>query len=592
MSSKAKDKLIDPSDTWPLLKRLVRDYVRPHIVKLKLAVICMIIVAAMTAASAYMMKPMLDEVFLARNQSMLLSVPLLVAAVFIIKGIASYGQDVLLGFLGQRIVSTMQMQLFNHLMHSDIGTFHEQTTGRLISRFTNDIMMMRNAVSSLLTNLAREFLSMIFLIVLMIYQSWELSLIALLFYPLAFYPVVKLGRRMRKISKGTQEQLGQFTAQLDETFSGVRMVKAYNRETYECTRADRIIEHLFALYYKAIRVQSAASPIMETLGGIAIAGVIYYGGLQVMQNDTTPGAFFSFITALMLAYKPAKSLANLNTALQQGLAAAHRFFEALDQKPTISDRADAKKLVLENGTIAFDHVSFSYPGSSAGVQDISFEIPAGKTVALVGQSGGGKSTLINLILRFYEASEGSIMVDKQDIRRVTLHSLRSQIALVSQETVLFDDTVRANIAYGRDGATEREIFEAAEAAAAHEFIAALPEGYDTMIGSHGVKLSGGQRQRLAIARAMLKNAPILLLDEATSALDTTSERQVQEALTRLMQHRTTLVIAHRLSTIQQADRIIVLQNGKIAESGTHADLLKQSGFYAKLYRDQFEHSEA
>ena len=579
-------------ESWPLLKRLVGRYVRPHMSKVVNAVICMVIVAAMTAASAYMMKPILDDIFLGERQDLLFITTVSIILIFTIKGVASYGQDVLLGFLGQRIVSNMQIELFSHLMKSDIGTFHEETTGRLISRFTNDIMMMRNAVSGVLTGAARELLSMVFLIAMMIYQSWELSLIAVLLYPLAFYPIAKLGRRMRKVSKTTQEQLGQFTSQLDETFSGVRMVKAYNREGYEISRADAIIEHLFKLYYKAIRVQSAASPIMETLGGLAIAGVVYYGGLQVMQNDTTPGAFFSFITAMMLAYKPAKSLANLNTSLQQGLAAAHRFFLALDMEPTIKDTPDAKTLALHKGAISFEGVTFHYPGSHAGVHNISFEIPAGKTVALVGPSGSGKSTLINLILRFYEAETGSIRVDGQNIKNVTLASLRNQMALVSQEIVLFDDTVRSNIAYGRDGASEADIIEAAKSAAADEFIRELPQGYDTIIGSHGVKLSGGQRQRLAIARAMLKNAPILLLDEATSALDTTSERQVQEALTRLMQHRTTLVIAHRLSTIQQADEIFVLQSGRIVESGSHSNLLKTSGLYAKLYHAQFETVDA
>lgn len=566
----------------------MRVYVRPHYHKLGLAITCMVIVALMTTASAYMMKPMLDEVFLAHEPGMLMLVPLMVATVFILKGLASYGQDVFLGYIGQRVVSDMQMQLFSHLMHSDIGTFHEESTGKLISRFTNDIMMMRYAVSNLLTGVARELLSMFFLIGLMIYQSWELSIIALLFYPLAFYPIVRLGKRMRKISRDTQLRLGHFTSQLDETFAGVRMVKAYNRENYEINRASGTIELLFSLYYKAVRVQSAASPIMESLGGIAIAGVVYYGGTQVYNGETTPGAFFSFITALMLAYKPAKALANLNTSLQQGLAAAERFFQALDAAPAIYDKPEAQTLSVKKGQISFDHVSFQYPGG-AGVTDISIKIPAGKTVALVGPSGSGKSTLINLLLRFYEAQDGKITIDKTDIRDVTLKSLRANFALVSQETMLFDDTVRANIAYGRDGATEEEILHAAKSAAADDFIRAMPNGYDTIIGAHGVKLSGGQRQRLAIARAMLKDAPILLLDEATSSLDTTSERQVQDALQILMKNRTTLVIAHRLSTVQQAHLIYVVDQGEIVESGDHKTLLaKKGGRYARLYRSQFE----
>lgn len=577
-----------PARSAALLKRLGRDYLRAHIRKLVLAILCMIVAAAATAAYAWMMQPMLDEVFLKQNRAMLPWVVAAVLGIAIAKGAATYGHNVLLSFVGQRIISDMQMKLFAHLLNGDIGTFHQETTGRLISRFTNDIMMMRNAVSNLLMGLARESLSLVFLVALMIYQSWQLSLIALLVFPVAIWPVMRLGKRMRKISTGTQVRLGQFTAQLDETFSGVRMVKAYNREAYETTRANAIIEHLFTLYYKAIRVQAAASPIMETLAGLAIAGVIFYGGIQVMENETSPGAFFSFITAVMLAYKPAKALANLNTSLQQGLAAADRYFTAIDTAPTIADAPDATGLEVNKGAITFDDVSFHYTDSDAGVKHITLDIPAGKTVALVGPSGSGKSTLINLLLRFYEPQSGNITIDGQDITAVTLASLRASVALVSQETVLFDDTVFANIAYGRDGATEDEVIEAAKAASAHAFIEAMPKGYNTVIGSHGVKLSGGQRQRLAIARAMLKNAPILLLDEATSSLDTSSERKVQEALSQLMQNRTTLVIAHRLSTIQQADVIYVLQNGKIAESGQHGTLVGQGGLYAKLYHDQFE----
>lgn len=576
----------------PLLKRLARDYLSQHKGKLGLAILCMIIAAAMTGANAWIMEPVIDGIFLNEDPNMLIVIPLVIIAIALVKAVAMYGQTVQLNFIGQRIISNMQMQLFAHLMTSDIGTFHEESTGRLISRFTNDIMMMRNAVSNIITGLVRELLSMVFLIGLMIYQSWQLSLIALLIFPMAIWPAMRLGKRMRKLSRNTQDKLGQFTSQLDETFGGVRMVKAYNREQYETERANSIIEHLFSLYYKATRVQAASSPIMEMLGGFAIAGIIYYGGLQVVNGDTTPGGFTSFIVAMLMAYKPLKSLSNLNTSLQNGLAAAERYFAAIDTMPTIRDAADATPLKMEQATIRFENVSFHYTEDSAGVKHIDINVPAGKTVALVGASGSGKSTLINLLLRFYEVQDGAITVDGQDIRSVTLQSLRSQMALVSQEIVLFDDSVRANIAYGREGASEEDIIEAAKNAAAHEFIMAMPRGYDTVIGADGVKLSGGQRQRLAIARAMLKNAPILLLDEATSALDTQSERQVQDALTRLMENRTTLVIAHRLSTIQQANVIYVLQQGEVAEFGNHEELLAKQGIYATLYHNQFERAEA
>lgn len=575
----------------PLLKRLWRDYIWTYKGMLLLAMFWMVVVAATTAGNAYFMEPVIDGIFFDQDERMLVLIPLAILAVNLVKAVAMYGQNVLLNSVGQRIISDMQLKLFSHLMHSDIGLFHNESTGKLISRFTNDIMMMRNAVSNIISGLVRELLSVIFLFGLMFYQSWQLSLLAILVFPAAFWPMRRLAKRMRKLSRNTQEELGGFTSRLDESFGGVRMVKAYNREDYEIARAKTLIEKLYTLYYKAIRVQSASSPIMEMLGGFAIAGIIYYGGLQAHDGTTSAGGFTSFIVAMIMAYKPLKSLSNLNTSLQGGLAAAERYFAAIDKAPAIGNAPGAGELKVGKAEIRFEDVSFHYAEESAGVKHIDITIPAGRTAALVGPSGGGKSTLINLLLRFYDVDSGRIAIDGTDIRSVTLESLRRHMALVSQETVLFDDTVRANIAYGREGAGEEEIIAAAKNAAAHEFIMAMPQGYDTIVGADGVKLSGGQRQRLAIARAMLKDAPILLLDEATSALDTTSERQVQDALQRLMKNRTTIVIAHRLSTIQQADVIYVMRDGEIAESGSHGELLAQGGVYARLYRDQFEKGE-
>jgi len=374
---------------------------------------------------------------------------------------------------------------------------------------------------------------------------------------------------------------------LSQTFQGARLVKAYGMEPYEEGRATGLFERVFALVDRANRTRSRAGPMMEALGGAAIAMVILYGGHEVIAAARTPGAFFSFITALLLAYQPVKSLANLNASLQEGLAAAQRVFEVIDIEPTIRDLPGAWPLRIAGGEVRFNDVRFAYANGKTALAGVSLSVPAGKTVALVGSSGAGKSTILNLIPRFYDVAAGTVTIDGMDVRQATLASLRGAIALVSQEVSLFDDTVRANIAYGRFGASEAEIVAAAEAAAADEFIRALPEGYDTQVGEHGIKLSGGQRQRLTIARAMLKNAPILLLDEATSALDTESERQVQAALKALMHGRTTVVIAHRLSTVIDADIIHVIDAGRVAESGTHGELLRQNGIYARLYALQF-----
>lgn len=571
---------------YALMKRLLRDHVLQYRKQIFFAVICMVVAAAMTAANAYMMRPMLDHVFIDKDRSMLRVIPLAVLAIAVMNGLAMYGQTLSMRYIGQRIISDMQVLLFGHLMKSDLGLFHDQASGRLISRFTNDIQMMRQAVSTGLTAITREFLSMIFLIGVMIYQSWELTLIAAGVFPLAIYPVLRLSKRMRKIADGTQNELGEFTARLDEVFQGVRTVKAYNREEYEKKRAQSIIEKLFGLYFKASRIQAAASPMMEIFSGIAIASVIAYGGQQVLEGTTTPGAFFSFITAFIMAYRPMKALAGMNTTMQEGLAAANRFFHALDTAPLVSDRTGAAPLNVLQGHIRFDRASFRYAPNAGGVQDITLEVRPGSRVALVGHSGGGKSTLFNLLLRFYDVESGSITIDGADVREVTQDSLREAMAFVSQETILFDDTVRANIGYGKLDATEADILRAAHDAAADEFIQRLPQGYDTPIGPGGIKLSGGQRQRLAIARAMLKNAPILLLDEATSALDNTSERLVQEALARLMEGRTTLIIAHRLSTIINANLIYVIEHGQVVEAGTHAELLQRKGAYYRLYAQQ------
>ncbi|WP_350042500.1 ABC transporter transmembrane domain-containing protein [Thalassospira sp.] len=570
-----------------MVKRIVQDAVAPYFGKIVLALICMALMAGATGGYAYLMDPVINEVFVKKNSEMLIPVGVAVLFSFALKGFANYGQSVLMSYVGGRILADIQNKLYAHVIRLDIGFFHSTNTGKLITRFTSDITSMRAAVSVALTGFGKDLLTALVLIGVMFYQDWQLAIIAFTVFPAAILPIARLGKRMRKVSANTQQQIGEFATLLEQTFQGVRHVKAYGMEPYECSRMEKLVETVFKLSFKAQTVSARSSPIMETLGGAAITTIIIYGGSRVIDGASDPGSFFSFITALLLAYEPVKRLANINMSLQSGLAASQRVFMVLDLEPEIKDAPDATELNISGGNINFNKVSFAYNPEITALRDIDLEIKAGETVALVGPSGAGKSTILNLIPRFYDIDNGTISVDGQDIRDITLESLRKATALVSQEITLFDNTVRANIAYGRAGATEAEIEDAARHAAAHDFILQLEEGYDTIVGENGVKLSGGQRQRIAIARAMLKNAPILLLDEATSALDTESERHIQGALAELMKGRTTLVIAHRLSTIVDADKICVINNGRVTEQGKHEELLALGGAYANLYNLQF-----
>jgi len=579
-------------DTLPLLRRLAREFLRRQIVPIGLALIAMAVVAAATAANAWLMKPLLDRIFVGREASLLWIVAAAVLAIAVVKGFAGYAQSLLMYRVGQRVVADIQRALFRRLIGADLAFFHANPTGTLIARFVSDAALLRNASANVLVGIGKDAVTVVGLVTLMFMQDPWLALASFILFPIAVRPIARVGRRMRRATVNTQNEVGQFTTLLDQTFQGARHVKAYGMEAYETARADRLIESVNQLLNRAARIRSATSPVMETLGGIAVAGVILYGGYQVIDGTRTPGTFFSFITALLLAYQPMKTLANLTANLQEGLAAAQRIFAVLDIEPEIRDEPGAVPLEVSGGEIRFESVRFAYPNGGPALNGAELVVPAGKTVALVGASGAGKSTVLNLIPRFYDTTAGRVLIDGTDVRRATLASLRGAIGLVSQEVSLFDDTVRGNIAYGRFGASEEEIVAAAKAAAADEFIRTLPQGYDTMVGEQGVKLSGGQRQRVAIARAMLKNAPILLLDEATSALDTESERQVQAALKVLMRGRTTLVIAHRLSTVADADLIYVIDAGRIIECGSHAELLARGGTYQRLYALQFAEEAA
>ena len=571
-----------------LIKRLIKEHVRPYFGKMFIAAICMAIVAATTATNAWLMQPVLDEVFLNKNTQLLLLVPIVVMTIAIVKGLASYGESIFMEYSGEKIISDIRYRLFSHLMNADLNFFHKNSSGKLISRFTYDVGLLRASVSTALTGIAKDSMTLIFLVALMFYQDWFLAIIAFFVFPAAVLPILYIGRRIRKISTSTQIEIGSFASLLSQIFQGARYVKAYTMQKYEKRRAKKIIDDLFNLIYKSVRIRSRTRPILETLGGIAIALVIFYGGSKVISGATTPGTFFSFITALLMAYQPLKRLANFNINIQDGLAAADRIFNLLDQKPEITDLPNAKEYIHKKGEIEFKKVKFSYGSkTSHALNEINLKIPGGKTVALVGKTGAGKSTILNLIPRFYDTQSGEVIIDKKNIKNYKAHTLRKKMALVSQEVTLFDDTIRANIAYGNPNSTEKQLYEAAKKADAHEFITSFKDGYKSVVGEHGIQLSGGQRQKIAIARAILKNAPILLLDEATSSLDSGSEKDIQKSLKKLMKNKTTLVIAHRLSTILDADLIYVIDNGRVLEKGSHKTLMKNKSLYSKLYKLQF-----
>ena len=552
----------------------------------------MVAIAAATGGQARLIEPALDRVLVTGDTQLVWMIPLAFFAISVLKGFASYGQSVLMQQVGLRVVTTLQSQMFERIVAADLAFIQGDATGKLISRFTNDVNYLRNAVIKTVTGSVRDLLTVIVLVGVMFYTHWVMAMLVFVVFPLSLWPIIYIGRRLRRIAANTQAELGALTALLDDVFKGARQVKAYGMEAHEQQRADTMFESIFRFVLKSAAVRARSYPIMESLGGLAIASVLCYGGYQVLNGETTVGKLIAFLTALVMAYQPVRGLAAMNASLQEGLAAAQRIFAMIDHRPSIVDAPDAAPLKVGHGVIRLDGVHFAYGGDIPALRGVTIDIPAGATVALVGPSGAGKSTVLNLLLRFHDVSDGSITIDGQDIRQATIQSLHQSIALVSQEIGLFDISVRDNIAYGDPHADDAAIVAAAKAAAAHEFIAELPQGYDTRIGERGLRLSGGQRQRLSIARAMLRDAPILLLDEATSALDTQSEQQVRAALKRLMANRTTLVIAHRLSTIADADIIYVLDNGQVAEQGTNAELLARGGLYARLSRLQFGNAPA
>jgi subfamily B ATP-binding cassette protein MsbA len=550
------------------------------------AMACMVCVSAASAASAFLVKPVLDDVFFKKDLMMLKLIPLAIVGIFILKGLFDYGQGYLMSFVGQRIITDLREKIYHHVQSLALPFFTKNPTGVLMSRILNDVNLVQGAVTDAVTGLLKDIFTIIGLVFVVFYRDWQLALIALVVFPVAIYPIVKFGRKLRSYSTHTQTTMADLSTMLLETISGTRIVKAFNMENYERRRFSKINEKLFRIIVKSFRVRAVSHPLMETLGGLGIAAIVFYGGYNVIHGTATPGTFFSFLAALLMLYEPVKRLSNVNNSIQQGLAGASRIFEILDTVPEIRNKPGARDLGQIREGIEFQNVSFKYEENWV-LKNINLQIKTGEAVAFVGSSGGGKTTLVNLVPRFYDVNSGRLLIDGQDIRDLTVESLRGKIAIVTQQTILFNDTVENNIAYGNIGQPYEKIVEAAEAAFAHNFIRNLPEGYKTLIGEQGVKLSGGERQRLSIARALLKNAPILILDEATSSLDSESEVEVQKALDFLMRGRTTLVIAHRLSTIRKADRIIVLSNGGIVEEGKHEELLQREGEYRKLYMLQF-----
>ena len=543
----------------------------------------MVVYAAATAAVAYLIKPVIDKVLPKGEDLFAWCSALLI--VYVVKGLGAYASAFVMTDIGQRVVRDLRDQLFRHILDQSATFFSHHTSGQLMSRITNDVHQVQQAVSETLGDLMREGLSLVGLAMFLFYKDARLALVAVTGAPLVVYPLVRFGKRIRSTTRRSQEQLEELSHVTAEAFTGHRIVKAFGAEGHEERRFKRASQRLYRTNLKVTSALAILPPLMELLGGLAVVGLIWYGSRQIAETTMSPGDFAAFVAAAFMMYAPIKKLSRVNATLQQAMAASERIFEILDTHSEVPERPDAQPLPRLRQSIEFRNVSFSYDGVSKTIlRDVSFSVRAGQAVAIVGLSGAGKTTLANLVPRFYDVTSGTILIDGVDVRDGTLASLRSQIGIVTQDTVLFDETIASNITYGTPGASREEVEAAARAAHAHEFIITLPDQYETRIGERGQKLSGGQRQRVAIARALLRNSPILILDEATSSLDAESELLVQDALQTLMRNRTSFVIAHRLSTVRRADAIIVLERGRVAEIGRHDELLAHSGgVYAKLY---------
>ena len=558
--------------------------------RLFLAMACMLVIAVASSATAFLVKPVLDDIFFNKDTTMLKIIPVVVVFIYLLRGLGMYGQDYLMNYVGENVIKDLRNDLYNRIQDLPIAFFHKEQTGVLMSRITNDVNIIKAMVSTAVTGSLKDSFTIVGLTFVIFYRDWKMALIAFVVLPVAFYPVVEFGRRVRRISTGWQEAMADLNSFLHETFAGNKIVKAFGMESYEKKRFfDKTLD-LFKLEMKAVIARSLSSPIMEFLGGLGIAFIIWYGGYKVITGSSTAGTFFSFMAAVLMLYDPVKKLSGLNNAVQQGLAAADRVFDIIEMESDIKERKDPVTIKRGPHRVTFENVFFKYDDVMV-LKDINLDVKDGEVLALVGMSGGGKTSLVNLVPRFYDVTRGTIRIDEIDIRDVSISSLRDQMGIVTQEPILFNDSIRNNIAYGNRNATDKEIIKAAEAAYAYDFIQNFPNKFDTNIGELGGRLSGGEKQRICIARALLKDAPILILDEATSSLDAEAEMLVQKALENLMKGRTTFVIAHRLSTIDYADRIVVIVNGRVEEEGKQEELISMQGEFFKLYQMQYSNDK-
>ena len=585
--TRSADELQVEYTTGEIVRRIWKEHLRPRIGLLLIASIAMLLTAATTGAIPFLIQKTADDVFVGKNEQMVYWISGAIVVVTIVKAIAEYISDVTVNYLGNRFIADLRIQMFAKLARADLSWIQTVHSGRLLSGFLNDATLIRATASRSMVTLGENYLKVIILIGTMFYMDARFSVLILIFMPIAWFVLSRQRRKMRKSTTQSLQETGDLSSLITQTLRGMRIVRAYRQEDREEARAALAVNRALEFTMRGTRARALSSPSIELLTGLGFALAIYFAGTKGVRGDLTLGHFMGFMTAALLIYTPLKSAATLQTQLQEGVAAASRVFGVIDRPVTLVEVADAKPLKLEKGEIEFRNVSFAYEPENAVLKGVSLTVPSGRTVALVGPSGSGKSTMVNLTLRFFDPDHGKVLIDGQDIKHATIDSLREVTALVTQDPVLFDDTIRANIAYGSKPIDEAQVIAAAKAAAAHDFIMGLPRGYDTRVGEAGGLLSGGERQRIAIARAIYKDAPILLLDEPTSSLDSEAEAKVQAALEGLMRGRTVLMIAHRLSTVKKADLICVLDQGRIIETGKHDELVAKGGLYTRLHRTQF-----